>query len=422
MHDQKKKFALLTVAIGFWLIAVPLTFELNRTALLWSDLLSGVSVILLGFFSLAPNRTWSGWAIAGVGVWLQLAPLVFWAPSAVNYLNDTLIGAILITFSFSLAKLQESESGPENPTGWSYNPSSWLPRIITVALALLCWTFSRYLAAYQLGYIDQMWDPFFKEGSLRVITSQISHDFPVSDAGLGAFGYTLEFLLGWHGGSRRWHRMPWLVLAFGILVVPVGLASIVLIILQPVVVGAWCSWCLGTAACMLTMILLSGSELIATIGFLKEAVRRGDSFWKVLWKGAKPKQLDESVSPRKRKKTEMAWGFTLPWNLLFLTCLGVYLMLSPYLFSMEGHLATSEYIIGPFMITFSVISMVEVYRVARFVNIFFGIFLLIAAILWPGLSALANSSAMVVGLLAMGLAFFKGLVRERYGSWDRFIF
>ncbi|MBS0653219.1 MAG: vitamin K epoxide reductase family protein [Verrucomicrobia bacterium] len=423
MDEKKKRVALLSVAIGFWLIAIPLTFEFKSKALLYSDILSGILLIVLGVLSLAPRRVWSGWSIAVVGVWLQLAPLVFWAPTSLNYLNDTLIGVILIAFSFYLIsnRLSESESGTGIPDGWSYNPSSWLPRILTVGLAMLCWTFSRYLASYQLGYINEMWDPIFGNGSLRVITSKIANDFPVSDAGLGAFVYTMEFLLGWHGGSRRWHTMPWLVFSFGILVVPVGLVSIVLIILQPVAVGAWCSWCLAAAACMLTMILLSGSEIIAAISFIKKAVEQGDSFWKVLWKGKKLIGQNHAAKPRNRKKDKTAWGFYPCWNLVLLAVLGAYLMLSPYLFSMTGTLATVEYIIGPFMITFSVVAMVEVYRIARFVNSLFGILLIAFPIFWANPATGANWSTALVGLLALGLSIPRGVVRERYGSWDRYI-
>ncbi len=423
MDENKKKVALLCVAIGLWLIAIPLTFELKSTELLCSDMLSGAFLIVFSMLSLDPRRIWFGWCIAGIGVWLQFAPLVFWAPTSLNYLNDTLIGALLIALSFTFMnnRLSENESGVAFPEGWSYNPSSWLPRILTVGLAMLCWAFSRYLAVYQLGYIDQMWDPVFDNGSFRVITSQISHDFPVSDAGLGALGYTLEFLLGWHGSTRRWHTMPWLVLTFGFFVVPVGLVSIVLIILQPVIVGAWCFWCLATAVCMLTMILLSGSELVATIQFLKKAVNEGQSFWKVLWKGRKINGIDHPARPRNRKKNKIAWGFNFNWNLIVLIVLGAYSMLSPYLFSIKGTLATAGYIIGPFMITFAVVSMVEVYRALRYVNGLLGIFLILAALIWTELNVVANWNIALVGVLSFALSWRKGIIRERYGSWERYI-
>ncbi len=423
MNENKKRVALLCVAVGFWLIAIPLTFEYKSKALLCSDILSGIFLIVFSLLSLAPRRIWSQWCIAGTGVWLQLAPLIFWAPTSLNYINDTLIGALLIALSFTLTnnRLSKNGSGAPFPKGWSYNPSSWLPRIFTVGLAMLCWLFSRYLAAYQLGYIDQMWDPIFHSGSLRVITSKISHDFPVSDAGLGALGYTLEFLLGWHGSSRRWYTMPWLVLIFGFLVIPVSLISIVLIILQPVVVGAWCFWCLATAVCMLVMILFSGSEIIATIEFLREAVSEGHSFWKVVWKGGKINEISLPKKPRNRKKYKVAWGFSCSWNLVALIALGAYLMLSPYLFSITGSLATVSYIIGPFMITFGVVSMVEVYRILRFVNVFLGGSLILAAFFWlePGHSV--DWNAVLIGVLSIAFSWRKGMIRERYGSWERHI-
>ncbi len=421
MDIGKKRLAFLTVAIGLWMIGVPLAFEFVDARLVSCDLFSGAALVVLGALSL--SHRWPAVFIGAIGIWLQLAPLVFWAPQAAHYLNDTIMGAILICFAFSLrsSPAYENESGVANPKGWSYNPSSWKPRIITTGLAFLCWTFSRYMAAYQLGYIDEMWDPVFKDGSLRVITSKLSHDFPVSDAGLGAVVYTLEFLFGWQGSSRRWYTTPWLVLSFGILVVPVGFVSIVLIILQPVVVGAWCFWCLLTAACMLGMILLSGSELVAALSFLKEAVGQGACFWQVLWRGKLPESEKALTAPRRRSPTKEAWGFTLPWNLVLLVLSGAYLMFSPFIFAMKGDLATVEYVLGPLMVALTVISMVEVYRSVRFVNVFFGIFLVVISfLLGPSLTA-AHWNAAGVGLAATILAFPRGLVRERYGSWDRFI-
>lgn len=41
--------------------------------------------------------------------------------------------------------------------------------------------------------------------------------------------------------------MPWMVVMFGIFVVPLGIVSIVLVMLQPIGVGAWCALCLIAA-------------------------------------------------------------------------------------------------------------------------------------------------------------------------------
>jgi len=59
------------------------------------------------------------------------------------------------------------------------------------------------MGAFQLGYISTVWDPFFGEGTRRVLTSQVSHSFPVSDATLGAFSYILDVLFGYAGGTHR---------------------------------------------------------------------------------------------------------------------------------------------------------------------------------------------------------------------------
>src|SRR3546814_6184365 len=81
--------------------------------------------------------------------------------------------------------------------------------------------------------------------------------FPVSDAGLGAVVYSLEVLMGLMGDHRRWRTMPWMVAGFGILVIPLGMAQVILIMLQPIAVGTWSTLALASAAGMLLMVTLS---------------------------------------------------------------------------------------------------------------------------------------------------------------------
>jgi len=409
---KEKKLGFLAAALGVFLIANTLTFcPLPLFAAAKSDLFSGIVLILLGLLSASSHREWSRWGIGVVGLWLQISPLLFWAPSLHIYLTDTFVGALAIIFSFLCIKEQKVAAKSLIPKGWSYNPSAWAHRIPTITLAMLCWFFSRYMASFQLGYIDTIWDPFFPEGTLHVITSQISKSFPVSDAGLGALCYTLEFLLGWQGGKNRWATMPWLVLAFGFLVIPVGIVSITLIILQPVVVGAWCSWCLATAACMLLMILLTAGELVATLQFLGEVRKRKGGVWKTLWQGGKP---TSSQTPPEH----FALGISCPKNLLLSVLLGLWLMVSPAVFSMPKDLATSNYILGPLILSFSFISLAEVFRGIRFVNILFG-----AGLLFPLFRNLPPLpfflSNLFTALLVIVLVFGKGKIRERYGVWER---
>jgi uncharacterized membrane protein len=417
---KKDRIALLTVALGCWLIALPLTFEYQRLSIEISDIFCGFLCVFLGLLSLAPMRMWPGFAVGIVGVWLQMAPLLFWAPRSLMYINDTLIGAVAIALSFLLTKKEETIRGNSCPTGWSYNPSGWEHRIPTVILAMLCWFFSRYMAAFQLGYIDEIWDPFFVNGTLQVITSNISKSFPVSDAGLGAFCYTLEFLLGWQGSSQRWSTMPWLVFAFAFLVIPVGVVSITLIILQPVVVGAWCSWCLATAICMLLMIILTAGELAASFQFLKEVKRKGGNVWKTFWKGEWGARDLIEAKPYSRP-LRLSFGITFPWNLVLSIILGIWLMASPSFLNLQGGVAISDYIEGPMIVAFSTIAFAELFRAIRYLNILFGLSLILTSLIVPATPFVGIANNIIIGILIIALCFRKGRISERYGSWEKFI-
>jgi len=421
MKERKIKCALLTIAIGCWLISVGLIFCLTCSPIIFSDIACGLLFVFLGLLSLAKKRLWSGWVVGILGVWLQCAPLLFWSPSAVIYLNDTLIGAIAIILSFILADYPDKRADEEwYPKGWSYNPSAWKHRIPTVGLALLCSCFSRYMAAYQLGYITTMWDPFFSHGAMEVITSPISQSFPISDAGLGALCYTLEMLLGWQGGIRRFAMMPWLVFSFAFLIIPVGIASIILIVLQPIVVGAWCSWCLATAACMLIMILLTAGEFCAVLQLLSGAKKRGKSFFRVFWKGTSS-QFD-TIPARPLHKRAVAWGVGMPWNLTVSALLGLSLMIVPGMVPMMDALSVSDYIAGPITITVSVIAMAEVFRSLRYCLIALGAWLIIAPLAFSINSTWLAFYHLATGALLFIFSMRKGTIKEQYGQMDRFIF
>lgn len=402
------------MALGIWLFANPLTFSYQDDLLAYNDLCIGLLITLfaIGFFY--TKKKVFAWSVAGFGIWLKLASLVFWAPQSIIYLNDTLVGSLAVVFGFQMAMSEISfENTSVYPKGWSFNPSSWSARVLTIALALVCWLFSRYMAAYQLGYIDYAWDPFFLDGTSQVLNSDVSRAFPVSDAGLGAFGYTLEFLFGWQGSSKRWAENPWLVCLFGFLVVPVSIISVLLIILQPVVVGAWCSLCLATAFFMSIMILLTAPELVATLLLLKEA-KHEHCFWQVFWYGI-------HIEEKESKLLKQSFGITLPWNLLVLIVLGIWLIISSYYIN-SGFLINIHYILGPLVTFISLISCAEVFRSLRFLNLLFGGILLVTVWFHREISSLLIFHNLLLGILICLLSFPRGKILEKYGSWQRLIF
>ena len=58
--------------------------------------------------------------------------------------------------------------------------------------------------------------------------------------------------------------------------------SIVLVILQPVGVGAWCTICLFTAVVMLLMVPPAIDEVVAAMQFLRRVPRAGGNTWRAV--------------------------------------------------------------------------------------------------------------------------------------------
>ena len=107
-----------------------------------------------------------------------------------------------------------SSSQDLRPPGWTDNPSRWVERLPLIGLAGIGFVIASYLALYQFGVLDKVWDPFFGDGTRQVLTSKISRAFPVPDAALGALGYLLDAVTGAIGGRERWRTRPWIVLCF----------------------------------------------------------------------------------------------------------------------------------------------------------------------------------------------------------------
>lgn len=386
----------LNAVLGFWLISSPFTFGYQSEQLIWSDVICGLLAIVIGLLTVH-FPLWA-WGTALVGLWLELAPLFFWAPEAASYLNDTFIGILLLVFSFIIPNTPGAREsrGSEVPLGWSYNPSSYLQRAPVIFLNIICWLIARYLAAYQLGFIDHVWDPFFGSETIDVLTSKVSKSFPVPDAGLGATAYLLEALFGF-GPTRRWHTMPWFVMFFGILAVPVSCVSITLIILQPTVVGAWCGPCLVIALLMLMIIPFAIDEVCATLQFMKHSKKKGHALWKTFWGGTTVAagSADPRTAPFNAPYPElfkaMCWGISVPWNLALTAALGIAAM------------SLGDFIPGALITVFSVIAWGEVARMLRYAIIPLGLWLCF--------------SNPFLGIAAIALAFRKGKIKEKYGTF-----
>lgn len=166
------------------------------------------------------------------------------------------------------------------PPGWSYNPASWRQRWPLIILAFIGFGIATYLSLYQFKLIDKVWEPFFGDGSVRILDSFISKLLPIPDAALGAFSYVLDAIGGIVGSTRRWRTMPWIVILFGIAVGPLGFVSVLLVILQPVLFDAWCTLCIASAIVSVVMIGPAMDEVLASIQYLRRVRQAKVSLWK----------------------------------------------------------------------------------------------------------------------------------------------
>lgn len=169
------------------------------------------------------------------------------------------------------------------PPGWTYNPASWAQRLPIVALAIIGLGVATYLALFQLQVFPTVWEPFFGNDSRKILTSSVSKILPIPDAALGAIGYLTDAVAGVIGGPSRWRTMPWIVIAFGLAVGPLGMISVLLVVLQPVMFDAWCTLCLASAVISLVMVGPAMDEMLASLQFMKRAKDAKVSLWKAFW-------------------------------------------------------------------------------------------------------------------------------------------
>ncbi|PJI87222.1 NAD-dependent epimerase/dehydratase family protein [Sphingomonas koreensis] len=451
------------IGLGFWLAASPFVYdgttsasvsgairavtdarglppvEWRMDALMASDMASGLAIALFGALSLSKRHAWwAQWAVTFTGLWLFFAPLVFWSPSAAQYLNDMIVGALVISFSVLVPmmpgmKMAGMMDPKVIPPGWTYCPSTGAQRLPIAVFGLIGLLISRVLTAYQLGHIGYVWEPFFsgaagdpRNGTEEIITSSVSMAWPIPDAGLGAIAYLIEILMAVMGGRDRWRTMPWMVTFFGILVVPLGVISIYFIIIQPIMIGTWSTLALMAALAMLVMIPFALDEIIAMGQFLAWARCRGKPLIRTFFRGDAVDMGAEDHSDTLATPA-LAWadakrGVTFPWTLGACVAVGVLLMLTRPIAGTQGAMANSDHVSGALIITIAIIATAEVARPLRFLNVALGAWLIAAPFLLAGATLAGGALSLVAGMLVIGLSLPRGRRSvEHYAGWDRFV-
>ena len=446
-HAEWRWAHFVNICLGSWLLTQPLLIGIEEAGLGISEMAMGLLLMAAASLALSWRAVWARWLCAGIGAVVMALPFLWSTANGASYLSDTLVGALI----FGLAVCSKPEpgssaiaalTGPTIPPGWSYNPSEWSQRIPIIVMALLGPYVSRYLAGYQLGHIPGLWDPFFdgspsdpRNGTEEIVTSWVSKALPVSDAALGGYTYLLEILTGLVGSRQRWRTAPWLVLLFGLMIVPLGMTTILFIVIQPVVLGTWSTLALVGGAAVLIQIPYSLDELLATCQFLRRRVLAGKSWLRVLFLGDTddlPDRGEAGEVPADDAGDEFArptgvvlssmlrGGISLPWNLAFAGAIGLSLLFTRITLGAEGGMADAHHVIGSLVLTVVSIAAADVARPVRALNALLGVCLMATPFIFDG-DSLTTAITLGAGLALVLFSIRRGPIQERYGNLNRLL-
>lgn len=297
------------------------------------------------------------------------------------------------------------------PRGWGLNPSSWGQRLPLVLWSLVGFAIAAYLTLFQLNLIPSVWDPVFGGGSRTVLRSEVSTLLPIPDAALGAMGYLFDAVTGAVGGRARWRTMPWMVLLFGLAAGPLGAVGVGLVIMQPVLCGAWCLLCLISAAISVGMVAPSLDEAMASLQYLRREKTRGRSWWRAFWGGG---TVEEAVAPLPAALTRGGGSAAQ----VMVAALGLWLTAAPEVLGYGGPARINDWFLGPLIVSAAVVSWWEFMRPVRWVNVALGTWTAGFATVF-NTSAPGRMSGLVCGFLIALLALRQGTHRPALfgGGW-----
>ena len=172
------------------------------------------------------------------------------------------------------------------PPGWDENPTTRPKGRVLAGLAFVGLGVAFYLMLFQvsalyfpnlhINIVETVTDPFFD-------SREVLDFLKWPDAIPGVLAYGGEFVLNFVGNKNRWRTAPWTVIAFGLIIFPAAAVSVVLLMVQPLFVGAWCFFCIISALVSFVICGLGADEVLATLQHLKRVRDSGGSLTRALW-------------------------------------------------------------------------------------------------------------------------------------------
>ncbi len=265
-----------------------------------------------------------------------------------------------------------------------------------------------YLALYQTGAISTVWEPIFGNGSRTILNSHLSRSIPVSDAALGAGAYFLDVLLSVAGGDDRWETHPWFVLANGAVSIGLGLAAISLLIIQPLAYGSYCTLCVFSAFISINLVGPTMEESLAALQYLGRKYTEPTE---------QQRKLDaEHVGAPAHPHVENRWNAGgLRLRHLVGAIIGLWLMVSPAAIGFAGYSRSDARIVGPIVLTVSILSVWPATRWFARLNGFAGFWLMLGSVLLlaPSVVLLPN---IVFGAVLVWLSLVPGNAAWQIGG------
>ncbi|MGA7672702.1 MAG: vitamin K epoxide reductase family protein [Nitrolancea sp.] len=294
------------------------------------------------------------------------------------------------------------------PPGWTTNPSDPKRRVVLALLATMGFLTAGYLALYETNVISTVWEPFFGQGSKVILDSKLSRWFPVPDAALGAAAYFVDALLQFAGGEDRWKSHPWFVLLNGATSIGLGVAAILLMIVQPIAYGTYCSLCLFSAFISINLVGPTLEECLAALQFLGRKYTEPT-------KRQKEKEAEQTGEPE-HPAAENRWDATgIQLRHLVGVIIGLWLMASPWAIGFAEYARADMRITGPIIVVLSVLAIWPGTRWFARLNAFAGGWLMIGPILLQAPHLLLFPTIML-GAVLVALAVFPGNAAPHIGG------
>lgn len=294
------------------------------------------------------------------------------------------------------------------PPGWTTNPSDPARRIVLAGLATIGFLTAAYLALYQTGVISSVWEPFFGSGSKTILNSSLSRAFPVSDAALGGAAYFLDALLAIAGGADRWESHPWFVLANGAVSIGLGLVAIMLLVIQPLAFGSYCTLCVLSAFISLNLVGPTVEESLAALQYLGRTYTEPTEH---------QRKLDaEHAGEPAHPPAANCWNASgLRLRHLVGAIIGLWLLVSPAAIGFTGFARVDARIMGPIILAISILSVWPATRWFARLNGFAGLWLIFGPILLLSPQVVLMSN-IALGAILLGLALFPGYTAWQIGN------